>query len=330
MVFISIVNYLFLSSHSRSISFQSAEAFILLFGPQDSVLRDIESIAGITISARGGEVFLQGAVQNVQWVEEILQMMYQRILKGDPLPESRDLKVLFQRSCQNQSSYKGSMRLSFPFKKQVIARSKSQEFYINSLLTHDVVFGIGPAGTGKTYLAVAVGVSLLLKGVVDRLVLSRPAVSAGENLGFLPGDSKEKMDPYMRPLYDALSDLLPAEMIQQRLQSGHIEIAPLAYMRGRTLNRSFVILDEAQNATNAQMKMFLTRLGVFSQMAIVGDPSQVDLPPKVDSGLSHACSVLKGVPSIVFCHFREEDVCRHPVVTDILRAYQASLRQEGE
>lgn len=299
-----------------------------LFGPQDAVLRELESIATVSISAKGGDVFLQGQQGDVQWVEDVLHMMYQRILKGEPLPEARDLKAMFQRLGQNHSGYKGSAKLAFPFKKQVVARSKRQEFYINSLLSHDVVFGIGPAGTGKTYLAVAVGVSLLLKGVVDRLVLARPAVSAGENLGFLPGDSKEKMDPYMRPLYDALSDLLPAEMIYQRIQSGHIEIAPLAYMRGRTLNRSFVILDEAQNATKAQMKMFLTRLGVCSQMAIVGDPSQVDLPPKVESGLQHACTILKGLSSLAFCYFQEEDVCRHPVVADILRAYHADAREK--
>jgi phosphate starvation-inducible PhoH-like protein len=197
---------------------------------------------------------------------------------------------------------------------------------METLAKHEMVFGIGPAGTGKTYLAVAQGVALLQAGRVDRIVLSRPAVEAGERLGFLPGDMKEKVDPYLRPLYDALHDMLPAEQVTRRLAAGEIEIAPLAFMRGRTLAHCFAILDEAQNTTPAQMKMFLTRMGEGTRMAITGDPSQVDLPYGQKSGLVEAISILRDVPGIGFTHFDERDVVRHPLVGRIVSAYG---RMEG-
>ncbi|HYZ31600.1 MAG TPA: PhoH family protein, partial [Crenalkalicoccus sp.] len=207
-------------------------------------------------------------------------------------------------------------------RKGVIApRSPAQAQYIEMLARQEMVFGIGPAGTGKTYLAVAQGVALLLAGRVDRIVLSRPAVEAGERLGFLPGDLKEKVDPYLRPLYDALHDMLPAEQVARRIASGEIEIAPLAFMRGRTLAHCFAILDEAQNTTPAQMKMFLTRMGEGARMVVTGDPTQVDLPPGQRSGLAEALEVVDGLPGIGIARFDERDVVRHPLVARIVAAY---------
>jgi phosphate starvation-inducible PhoH-like protein len=208
-------------------------------------------------------------------------------------------------------------------------RTPGQAKYLDALLEHDLVVGLGPAGTGKTYLAVAVGVSLLARGEVDRLILSRPAVEAGERLGFLPGDMKEKVDPYLRPLYDALHDMLPAEQIERRIAEGVIEVAPLAFMRGRTLAHSYCILDEAQNCTPQQMKMFLTRLGDGARMAVTGDPTQTDLPLGQVSGLSEAQTVLAGVEGVAMTEFTDADVVRHPLVQRIVRAYAAFDARRG-
>jgi phosphate starvation-inducible PhoH-like protein len=215
-------------------------------------------------------------------------------------------------------------------KGSVTPRTPAQAAYMELLARHEMVFGIGPAGTGKTYLAVAQGVALLLAGRVDRIVLSRPAVEAGERLGFLPGDLKEKIDPYLRPLYDALHDMLPAEQVAKRISSGEIEIAPLAFMRGRTLAHCFVILDEAQNTTAAQMKMFLTRMGEGTRMVITGDPTQVDLPPGQPSGLREAVRILAGVPGIGFARFADADVVRHPLVQRIVAAYGKAEHERAE
>ncbi|NCY25493.1 MAG: PhoH family protein, partial [Alphaproteobacteria bacterium] len=209
----------------------------------------------------------------------------------------------------------------------IAPRSPAQAAYMEILSKHEISFGLGPAGTGKTYLAVAQGVALLLTGQVERIVLSRPAVEAGERLGFLPGDMKEKVDPYLRPLYDALNDMLPGDQLARRMTAGEIEIAPLAFMRGRTLAHCFAILDEAQNTTPAQMKMFLTRLGEGSRMVITGDPSQIDLPPGQPSGLVEAARILEHVPGIGFMRFADTDVVRHPLVGRIVAAYS---RAEAE
>jgi phosphate starvation-inducible PhoH-like protein len=211
-------------------------------------------------------------------------------------------------------------------RKPVEPRTAAQKAYVEALLAHELAFGIGPAGTGKTYLAVAVGVSLFLAGEVERIVLSRPAVEAGERLGFLPGDMREKIDPYMQPLYDALNDFIPARQVQKLLEEKRIEIAPLAFMRGRTLAHAFVVLDEAQNATTMQMKMFLTRLGEGSRMVITGDRTQVDLPRGIASGLADAERILAGVPGVSFSYFTARDVVRHPLVARIIEAYG---RDEG-
>ncbi len=209
-------------------------------------------------------------------------------------------------------------------KKTVEPRTDAQRDYVRQLFTNELAFGIGPAGTGKTYLAVAVGVTLLIGGQVDRIILSRPAVEAGERLGFLPGDMKEKVDPYMQPLYDALNDFLPAKQMAKLMEEKRIEIAPLAFMRGRTLSNAFVVLDEAQNATSMQMKMFLTRLGEGSRMVVTGDRTQVDLPRGVSSGLSDAERILKGVQGISFSYFTARDVVRHPLVARVIHAYDAA------
>jgi phosphate starvation-inducible PhoH-like protein len=215
-------------------------------------------------------------------------------------------------------------------RKLVTARSPNQAAYLRALDRHDLVFALGPAGTGKTYLAVAMAVALLKQRRIERIVLSRPAVEAGERLGFLPGDLKEKVDPYMRPLYDALQDMLPEGKLQQRIDAGQIEIAPLAYMRGRTLSSAYVILDEAQNTTPSQMKMFLTRMGENSRMIITGDPSQTDLPPGMPSGLSDAVRKLAGLQAVGVVHFGKKDVVRHPLVGAIIEAYETAARQAAQ
>jgi phosphate starvation-inducible PhoH-like protein len=207
-------------------------------------------------------------------------------------------------------------------KKPVDPRTEAQKAYVKNLFDHELAFGIGPAGTGKTYLAVAVGVTMLIAGAVEKIILSRPAVEAGERLGFLPGDMKEKVDPYMQPLYDALNDFLPAKQVQKLMEEKRIEIAPLAFMRGRTLANAFVVLDEAQNATTMQMKMFLTRLGEGSRMVITGDRTQIDLPRGVPSGLQDAERILKGVKGVTFNYFTSKDVVRHPLVARIIDAYE--------
>ena len=214
-------------------------------------------------------------------------------------------------------------------KRQIRPRTATQGQFIEAMNSHDMVFGLGPAGTGKTFLAVAKAVSEMLAGNVDRIILTRPAVEAGENLGFLPGDLKDKIDPYLRPLYDALYDMLPTDIVDKKLDSGEIEIAPLAYMRGRTLSHAVVILDEAQNTTGMQMKMFLTRLGEGSRMIINGDLTQTDLPRGVTSGLLEATRILKDVPEIGFVEFTEQDVVRHGLVSKIVKAYEADKARNG-
>ena len=230
---------------------------------------------------------------------------------------------------KNQSTVQHIEEIIKTPKRSVIPRSKKQKEYVRSLKKNQIVMSLGPAGTGKTYLAVAVALSMLLEKKVERIILSRPAVEAGERLGFLPGDMKEKIDPYLRPLYDALYDLLDYEKIQRKIESGEIEIAPLAFMRGRTLKNSFAILDEAQNATETQIKMFLTRIGQNSKLVVNGDPSQVDLPNKNQSGLIKSQAILKGIKEISVINFDHQDVMRHPLVTKIVEAYQKNTNDKG-
>jgi phosphate starvation-inducible protein PhoH and related proteins len=299
-----------------------------LFGEKDQHLIRIEKELKVTVVARGNQVVVSGAPAGVAVAQTALKNLYQRLLKGLAVTNAEvDAAMRLAQAEDPKNSNPATKRkegdeLSIATRKRVVTpRSGGQKRYIDSLLKHDLVFGVGPAGTGKTYLAVAVGVSLLLQGKVDRIILSRPAVEAGEQLGFLPGDIREKVDPYLRPLYDALHDMMPGDQVEKRMDSGDIEVAPLAFMRGRTLAHSYVILDEAQNTTPMQMKMFLTRLGEGSYMVITGDLSQVDLKNGQKSGLAEALEILNNVDGISTIYLDEKDVVRHPLVTKIVVAY---------
>jgi phosphate starvation-inducible PhoH-like protein len=289
-----------------------------LFGRYDQHLARIEQALGVTISSRGNRLAITGARPARDSARQVLETLYRRLKEGQEVgPGDVDGVIRLTTDAA------GDDGLIIRTKRRTIApRSLGQRTYLEALARHDLVFGIGPAGTGKTYLAVAKAVALLMRGEVSRIVLSRPAVEAGERLGFLPGDLKEKVDPYLRPLYDALYDMLPAEQVFRRLESGEIEIAPLAFMRGRTLAHAFVILDEAQNTTPMQMKMLLTRLGEGARMVVTGDLTQIDLPPGGQSGLRNALAVLRGVEGIAFIEFTDADVVRHTLVTRMVRAYE--------
>jgi phosphate starvation-inducible PhoH-like protein len=300
-----------------------------LFGEHDVHLARIESALGVSVSSRGNRIAITGELPAAATARRALKDLYKRLEGGHEItPGDVDGAV---RLAQAAESHDPPQTAAVPGirtgRRTILARSPMQAAYLDALGRNELVFGLGPAGTGKTYLAVAVAVAMLLDRRVDRLVLSRPAVEAGERLGFLPGDMKEKVDPYLRPLYDALHDMLPPGEVTRRLESGEIEVAPLAFMRGRTLANSFVILDEAQNTTAGQMKMFLTRLGENGRMAVTGDPSQIDLPAGVRSGLTEAVETLEGVDGIGFVRFGEGDVVRHPLVAKIVRAYR--LREEA-
>jgi len=302
----------------------------LLVGEHDRHLARIEQKCGVRISARGNQIAISGV--STETAEAALKRMWQRLERGEGLSmgevdAAMALAGGFGEGGEGPRLPMGDLPAIRTRKGAIQPRSPAQAGYIDLLARHEMVFGVGPAGTGKTYLAVAQGVALLLAQKVDRIVLSRPAVEAGERLGFLPGDMKEKVDPYLRPLYDALHDMLPADQVARRIASGEIEIAPLAFMRGRTLAHSYCILDEAQNTTAAQMKMFLTRMGEGSRMVVTGDPTQVDLPTGTRSGLVEGLSILDGVSGIGVWRFDERDVVRHPLVQRIVSAY---ARAEGQ
>ncbi|MGZ9642013.1 PhoH family protein [Bacillus cereus] len=297
---------------------------IALFGVNDAHLKVIERELNVSIVTRGETVHVSGAVETVTLVEKTLQQLLVVIRKSISISE-RDVAYAIQLAQQGKIAQFEELYEEEIFKtakgKSIRVKTMGQRRYIHAMKKNDIVFGIGPAGTGKTYLAVVMAVRALKQGYVKKIILTRPAVEAGENLGFLPGDLKEKVDPYLRPLYDALHDILGQEYTQRMMERGVIEIAPLAYMRGRTLDDSFVILDEAQNTTGAQIKMFLTRLGFSSKMVITGDPSQVDLPKGVKSGLSIAANILSGVSGLSFITLEQTDVVRHPLVQRIIEAY---------
>ncbi|MES5892407.1 MULTISPECIES: PhoH family protein [Bacillus cereus group] len=297
---------------------------IALFGVNDAHLKVIERELSVSIVTRGESVRVSGADETVVLVEKILQQLLVVIRKGVSISE-RDVAYAIQLGQQGKIAQFEELYEEEIFKtakgKSIRVKTMGQRRYIHAMKKNDIVFGIGPAGTGKTYLAVVMAVRALKQGYVKKIILTRPAVEAGESLGFLPGDLKEKVDPYLRPLYDALHDILGQEYTQRMMERGVIEIAPLAYMRGRTLDDSFVILDEAQNTTGVQIKMFLTRLGFSSKMVITGDPSQVDLPKGAKSGLSIATNVLSGVSGLSFITLEQSDVVRHPLVQRIIEAY---------
>ncbi len=299
---------------------------LLLFGVNDRNLQVLADAFKAQIAARGGKITIEGEEGDVQRVEQVIKDMILTINRKGSLTAD-DVAALVKVSADGgETRPPGDMPvIVYTPKGEVVPRTKGQLQYYEAMLKNDIVFSIGPAGTGKTYMAVAVAVAALKARQVDRLILCRPAVEAGERLGFLPGDLKEKIDPYLTPLYDALQDMLPYDKLRANLEQRIIEIAPLAYMRGRTLSSAYVILDEAQNATSMQMKMFLTRLGVNSRAIITGDITQIDLPPSEESGCIQAMHILEGIDGIAFCRLDEQDVVRHRLVRDILKAYQGQV-----
>ena len=324
------------------IQFEDNSLLPQLFGQHDQHLARLEAQLGVSVATRGNRLAISGPPDSVNAAQTALQALYERLKKGLDVGDAEvDAVVRLargqdgRRDGRKNKKKKGAEAVHEEAltvrtrKRQVTPRSANQADYIEALQSYELVFGIGPAGTGKTYLAVTVAVSLLLEGHVDRIILSRPAVEAGERLGFLPGDLREKVDPYLRPLYDALYDMLPADQVARRLANGEIEVAPLAFMRGRTLANSYIILDEAQNTTPVQMKMFLTRLGENSRMAVTGDLSQVDLPKGQLSGLRDAVDLLSGMDSVALVSFTNSDVVRHALVTRIVRAYEARDKRRG-
>jgi phosphate starvation-inducible protein PhoH and related proteins len=299
-----------------------------LFGDYDRHLITIEQRLGVHIAARGNRVQIEGEADAAARARDVLIGLYNRLDQGHDVDAAAVESVIAMAAQPNLDGIIDDEVASPPQvmirtrKKTIVPRSTVQTSYMEALARDDMIFALGPAGTGKTYLAVAQAVSQLISGSVDRLILSRPAVEAGERLGFLPGDMKDKVDPYLRPLYDALYDMLPTEQVERRIASGEIEIAPLAFMRGRTLNDAFIILDEAQNTTPLQMKMFLTRFGMRSRMVVCGDPTQVDLPDPGKSGLADAVSRLANIKNIAVIRFTSADVVRHPLVGRIVEAYE--------
>jgi phosphate starvation-inducible protein PhoH and related proteins len=300
-----------------------------LYGERDQHLDRLERQLGISLITRGNRLVISGPPSATEAARLALSRLYDRLKQGQDI----DIAIveaalrLAQAEIADRSLSLWQDDAGFRTRKRrIAARTPGQAAYIKALREHELVFGLGPAGTGKTYLAVAAAVDLLMTGQVERIILSRPAVEAGERLGFLPGDLRDKVDPYLRPLFDALNDMLPADQLARRLGTGEIEVAPIAFMRGRTLSRAFVILDEAQNTTAMQMKMFLTRLGEGSRMVVTGDPSQIDLPPGTRSGLAEALDILSGVEGIGVVRFTERDVVRHDFVARIVRAYEARER----
>ena len=309
----------------------------MLFGEHDQHLARIEQRLGVSLSSRGNRLAIDGPSNSVAAARSVLNTLYERLKQGMAVDTAEvDAAMRFAAEAVDnggdlERSGMSADEVTVRTRKRIISpRTPAQADYIRALIGNAMVFGLGPAGTGKTYLAAAVAVAKLSAGEVDRIILSRPAVEAGERLGFLPGDLREKVDPYLRPLYDALYEMLPGEQVAKRIANGEIEIAPLGLMRGRTLANSFIILDEAQNTTLMQMKMLLTRLGENSSMAVTGDLSQVDLPAGASSGLADAVDLLRGIEDVRFIEFTDADVVRHDLVTRIVRAYDARDRERAE
>jgi len=308
-----------------NLELESPNEALALLGNGDANVKVLENELSISIITRGEGIAVAGELSQVEAAQSILTALLSVIRRGINI-SSRDVVYAIELFHKGTLEYFGDLyeeEISRTAKGKIIrVKTLGQRHYVHSIRKHDLVFGIGPAGTGKTYLAVVMAINALKNGEVKRIILTRPAVEAGESLGFLPGDLKEKVDPYLRPLYDALHDLLGLEQTQRMIERGTIEIAPLAYMRGRTLDDAFVILDEAQNTTQAQMKMFLTRLGFDSKMVITGDRSQIDLPRGAKSGLLRVEEILKGVKGISFIYLEQSDIVRHPLVARIISAYE--------
>ena len=317
---------------SINISIFDNQILMGVVGAFDNNLKELERFSGSKIYFRGNSIAIKGKKFENERVKSAIEYLIDRFRSDKKIDRNDIISSLNNdviNDIKNQSTVQPLGEVIKTPKRSVISRSKKQKEYVKSLKNNQITMSLGPAGTGKTYLAVAVALSMLLEKKVERIILSRPAVEAGERLGFLPGDMKDKIDPYLRPLYDSLYDLLDYDKIQRKIESGAIEIAPLAFMRGRTLKNSFAILDEAQNATRIQIKMFLTRIGENSKLVVNGDPSQIDLPNKNQSGLIEAQNILKGIKEIAVIKFDHQDVVRHPLVTKIVEAYQKNSNDKG-
>jgi len=295
---------------------------LLFAGVNDANLLELQRALGIRVSLRGDAVTLTGGAEQVERAAPVVQGLLDLARMGEPVTSDDVLRLAAEGAPADLPAQAADGKIVLPgLRRAIVPKTQGQRDYLHAMGVHDIVVSIGPAGTGKTYLAVAKAVEALARKRVKRIILARPAVEAGESLGFLPGDLQAKVDPYLRPLYDALEDMMPHDRVQRALETRTIEIAPLAYMRGRTLADAFIILDEAQNATGAQMKMFLTRLGVNSKTVVTGDKTQIDLPAREDSGLIQVERVLGGIEGIAFCYLHEADVVRHRLVREIIRAY---------
>ncbi len=295
---------------------------LLLAGVNDANLDELQRALGVRVSFRGDALTLAGGVEQIERAAPVVQGMIDLARIGDALTPDDVARLVAEGANGEPQAPTTDGRIILPgLRRAIVPKTQGQRDYLQAIAAHNIVVGIGPAGTGKTYLAVAMAVEALARKRVKRIILARPAVEAGESLGFLPGDLQAKVDPYLRPLYDALEDMMPHDRVQRALESRTIEIAPLAYMRGRTLSDAFIILDEAQNATGAQMKMFLTRLGVNSRTVVTGDKTQIDLPKREDSGLLQVERVLPGIEGIAFCYLQDADVVRHRLVREIIKAY---------
>jgi phosphate starvation-inducible PhoH-like protein len=317
---------------SINISIFDNQILMGVVGAFDNNLKELERFSGSKIYFRGNSIAIKGKKFENERVKSAIEYLIDRFRSDKKIDRNDIISSLNNdviNDINNQSTVQPLGEVIKTPKRSVISRSKKQKEYVKSLKNNQITMSLGPAGTGKTYLAVAVALSMLLEKKVERIILSRPAVEAGERLGFLPGDMKDKIDPYLRPLYDSLYDLLDYDKIQRKIESGAIEIAPLAFMRGRTLKNSFAILDEAQNATRIQIKMFLTRIGENSKLVVNGDPSQIDLPNKNQSGLVESQNILKGIKEIAVINFDHQDVVRHPLVTKIVEAYQKNSNDKG-
>ena len=326
------VSIIYGDDNSINVNIFNNKILMEIVGSFDNNLKELEKISGSKIYFRGNSIAIKGDKDKNDKVKNAIEYLIDRFRTDKQIDRNDMIASLdtdMVKDMKNQSTVQPLEEVIKTPKRSVIPRSKKQKEYVRSLKTNQITISLGPAGTGKTYLAVAVALTMLLEKKVERIILSRPAVEAGERLGFLPGDMKDKIDPYLRPLYDSLYDLLDYDRIQRKIESGAIEIAPLAFMRGRTLKNSFAILDEAQNATETQIKMFLTRIGENSKLVINGDPSQVDLPNKNQSGLIKSQVILKSIKEISIINFDHQDVMRHPLVTKIIEAYQKNTNDKG-
>ncbi len=326
------VSIIYGDDNSINVNIFNNKILMEIVGSFDNNLKELEKISGSKIYFRGNSIAIKGDKDKNEKVKNAIEYLIDRFRTDKQIDRNdiiASLNTDMVKDMKNQSTVQPLEEVIKTPKRSVIPRSKKQKEYVRSLKTNQITISLGPAGTGKTYLAVAVALTMLLEKKVERIILSRPAVEAGEKLGFLPGDMKDKIDPYLRPLYDSLYDLLDYDIIQRKIESGAIEIAPLAFMRGRTLKNSFAILDEAQNATETQIKMFLTRIGVNSKLVVNGDPSQVDLPNKNQSGLIKSQVILKSIKEISVINFDHQDVMRHPLVTKIIEAYQKNTNDKG-